>query len=111
MKKEEQFLEWLYACGTVFYHGTDRYNQFAGYHVFGWDKDFGIEKRYELFSDLEGGDCEALDAGGEIKELMSAREIIVVSHNDPGIAMYQLMTQIRKYYYNDFSFDNESDLS
>jgi hypothetical protein len=104
MKTEKDFLEWLY--GASFYHGTTRYGQFPGYHIFVTRYDSDDELR-QLVDDLEGGDVEALDAGYKLAEMQKIGEIWLAYNDNPAVAMIHLVAQIRGYYFNILNKDDQ----
>ena len=97
MLDEKYFLHWLY--GATFYHGTTRYGQFPGYHVFAtrYCEDDDLQ---ELLNDLEGADDVALEAGRELTRLEQKNDIWMAYHDNPGIAMTELTQILRNYYFN-----------
>lgn len=96
-RTEKDFFDWLY--GASFYHGTTRYGQFGGRHVFATKYDESEELR-DLLDDLEGGDFEAIQAGIKIQKMYDNKEIWMAYNDNPAIAMTDLVNQIRFYYFN-----------
>ena len=97
MRTEKDFLDWLY--GATFYHGTCRYGQFPGYHVFATAYDYDEELR-DLLDDLEGGDYEAIRAAEILVEMQESNEIWLATDDNPGLAMMNLTKQLRTFYFN-----------
>ena len=96
MKTENHFLHWLY--GASFYHGTTRYGQFSGCHVFATSYDPDDDLR-ALLDNLEGGDEVALDAGRKLSDLQKHNNIWMAWNDNPTVAMMLLVDQLRVYYF------------
>jgi hypothetical protein len=97
MKTEKEFTDWLYMF--KFFHGTCRYHQFPGAHVFVAVPVFDEELR-ELVDDLEGGDHEALRAAEELQRLHDSDEIIMAYSDYPHVAVEEIYKKLRKYYFD-----------
>ena len=98
MIRESDFIEWLY--GVSFYHGTTRYGQFPGNHVFVAKYDSIDYDLRELLDDMEGGDNEGVDAGFKIQAMADRGEIWLAYNDNPATAMQELYDKIRDYYFN-----------
>lgn len=92
-KEFKAFLE----C-VSFYHGYARYGQFPGNHVFTATIDFYDEKLYELMQNLDGGDCEALDASNKINMIVKEGDCFIGSDDNPIKAIRQCTFQIRSFF-------------
>jgi hypothetical protein len=93
----KDFFDWLYGCKI--YHGTTRYGQFNGHHVFATNYGEDDSLR-DLLDDLEAGDIEALDAAQKLNDLVNKEEIWMTYNDDPRIAMKELIDKIEYFYFN-----------
>ena len=98
MKTEQDFLDWLE--GASIYIGYARYGQLGG-HGFVIASAYSDEDQLrEDIEDLDGGDCDALEAADRISE---RKDIWLANNRDPAKAMQKLTDAMREYYFKNLN--------
>ncbi len=89
------FYEWLNGTGWVFSIGWCRYAQFGEWEYLACASIMD-DKVVEYVNDLDGSDCEAIDAADELKRLAEKEEIYIATDKDPAEAMKKVIEQLKE---------------